>query len=141
MRVSDTAVGSTSSAVASAPPLLLLSWWIYVYNVLIKFAGDWNSTGNSNMLFDWKYLFIFSNSDFLSRILLLICFFILSLNTLSKWVSPKILLICVVKSKCNLYNWSIFGGKLSGKFNKVFSTRPNHSAYFITESGIKNLEE
>ena len=30
---------------------------------------------------------------------------------------------------------------INGKFNKVFSTRPNHSSYFITESGIKNLEE
>ena len=28
-----------------------------------------------------------------------------------------------------------------GKLRKVFSSRPNHSAYFITETGIKNLEE
>ena len=30
---------------------------------------------------------------------------------------------------------------INGKFSKVFSSRPNHSAYFITETGIKNLEE
>ena len=30
---------------------------------------------------------------------------------------------------------------VDGKLSKVFSSRPNHSAYFITETGIKNLEE
>ena len=30
---------------------------------------------------------------------------------------------------------------INGKFSKVFSSRPRHSAYFITKSGIKNLEE
>ena len=30
---------------------------------------------------------------------------------------------------------------VDGKLSKVFSSRPNHSAYFITEKGIKNLEE
>ena len=30
---------------------------------------------------------------------------------------------------------------IDGKFRKVFSSRPNHSAYLITETGIKNLEE
>ena len=30
---------------------------------------------------------------------------------------------------------------INGNFSKVFSSRPNHSAYFITETGIKNLEE
>ena len=30
---------------------------------------------------------------------------------------------------------------INGKFSEVFSSRPNHSAYFITETGIKNLEE
>jgi len=30
---------------------------------------------------------------------------------------------------------------IDGKFSKVFSSRRKHSAYFITETGIKNLEE
>jgi len=31
--------------------------------------------------------------------------------------------------------------KVNGKFKKVFSSRTNHSGYFISKSGIKNLEE
>tara|TARA_B100001250_G_scaffold382330_1_gene375352 strand:- start:87 stop:764 length:678 start_codon:yes stop_codon:yes gene_type:complete len=30
---------------------------------------------------------------------------------------------------------------VNGKFKKVFSSRTNHSGYFISKSGIKNLEE
>ena len=30
---------------------------------------------------------------------------------------------------------------VNGKFEKVFSSRTNHSGYFISKSGIKNLEE
>ena len=30
---------------------------------------------------------------------------------------------------------------VNGKFKKVFSSRANHSGYFISKSGIKNLEE